>query len=80
MRAIQFLNDDVLILMSTKTIEDIDEYSEYINNHANSLADQLQAKADIDIDPNFTIIIISKEKLSVILNAVNCAFMGRWPD
>lgn len=79
-RAIQFENGDVLILMSTNNISNVDEYSQYLDSQTKGMAEQLHAKVDVDIDPAFTIIIISKGKSAVIKNAVNCAFTGRWPE
>ena len=78
--AIQFTNGDIIILMSTNSIDDLDSFANYISTHTNSLASQLQAKADIEISSNCTIIIISKENTAILKNAVLCAGVGQWPD
>lgn len=78
--AIQFTNGDILILISTNSVEGLASYAEYISEHANSLANQLQAEADIEIHPTRTMIIISKENYRIFKNAVLSSLTGQWPD
>lgn len=80
MRAIQFANGDILILMSTYPIENIEAYIKYIEIQLEQASSSESKEVYTDITSEFTIIIISEENSTAILGALNNAFMGYWPE
>ena len=80
LRAIQFGNEDILIVMKTASIEDMQAYTQYINEHVDALAQQLGAEVYTDLSSIRTEIIISRDKLSVILGSYNKAKVGYLPE
>ena len=80
MRAIQFANNDILILMSTYPIENMEAYIKYIDIQLEQTLTPDSEAVYADITSDYTIIIISEDLCTEILSALNNAFMGYWPE
>ena len=79
-RAIQFTSNDILILMSTYPIENMEAYIKYIDIQLEQTLTPDSEAIYTDITSDFTIIIISEDHCTEILNALNNAFVGYWPE
>jgi hypothetical protein len=74
-------NGDVIIIISTRDLgNDKEQYEEYVMNNVRDFAHSLGASSSIEIDSRYTRIVVAKDYLETIVDAILRGETGHWPE